>query len=319
MAIHKRNLWATRYICFTDLHRRITPYDHVPAGPTDPANWPFEMEGSCYWQFRPNPALDWFNHIEYGKPLDFIQEGKIMYFPQRAQNTWYVEDEFTDGEDEQTLYLNADRTLAPDATDAQEVTYAYDPYNPAEFTGMHCMFHPWWSSQIEGAMNLGVALKFHDQNSPDFRFDVKSFVSEPLAADTNLKGAISADLCVKSDCEDTCFYLRMYVIHDGVTYAVREDIDSICHQYPDYVPGEEVVLHYDIPRIAWNMDAGDQIRIDVSSSCYPMYAPHTNVKGLQCDVEKPVVARNTLVMGKSSITFHTTNYAGYDVLDPSAL
>ena len=56
-----------------------------------------------------------------------------------------------------------------------------------------------------------------------------------------------------------------------------------------------------------------------SSSRYPMYAPHTNVKGLQCDVEKPVVARNTVVAGKSSITFHTTDYSGYDVLDPSAL
>ena len=50
-----------------------------------------------------------------------------------------------------------------------------------------------------------------------------------------------------------------------------------------------------------------------------MYAPHTNVKGPQCDVEKPVVAHNTVVAGKSSITFHTTDYSGYDMLDPSAL
>lgn len=291
----------------------VSPYGHSSAGPRDPKDWPFDMSGSRYGEISPNLALDWFNHIEKGTPLDFIQEGKIMYFPQRAQNSWYVEDTFTEGENEQTLYLNADRVLAPAAADVQEVTYVYDPYNPAEFTGLHSFFTPWWA-ELAGSTSL-----FTPQNQPDFRFDVKSFVSEPLAEDASLKGTISADLCVKSDCEDTCFYLRMYVIHDGVTYAIREDLDSICHQYPDYVPGEEVVLHYDIPQLAWNLATGDQIRVDVSSSCYPMYAPHTNVKGLQCDVEKPVVAHNTLVMGKSSITFHTTDYSGYDVLDPSAL
>ena len=281
----------------------VSPYGHASEGPSDPNGWPFAMAGSRYTEISPDLALDWFNHLEKGTPLNFIQQGKIMYFPQRGQNSWYVEDEFTQGETECTLYLNADRVLAPTPADAQEITYVYDPYNPAEFTGLHSPFSDGFAPQAQ----------------PDFRFDVKSFVSEPLTEGINVKGSIAADLCVKSDCEDTCFYLRVYMVHDGVAYPMREDIDSICHQWPDYVPGEEVMLHFDLQQVAWNLSAGDQIRIDVSSSCYPMYAPHTNVKGLQCDVEKPVVAHNTVVTGKSAVTFHATDYSTYSVLDPSAL
>ena len=94
-------------------------------------------------------------------------------------------------------------------------------------------------------------------------------------------------------------------MRDGVAMAMRDDITSLCYALGDYTPGTEVKLNFKMAHMVWKLQPGDQLRVDISSSAFPLYSLHTNVKGLQGDVVTPKFANNTIVLGKSSITFRT--------------
>ncbi len=67
-------------------------------------------------------------------------------------------------------------------------------------------------------------------------------VSEPAATaeeKTFIKGILTADVAVSSDCEDTSFIVRIDVVKNGVAYNPREDITSLSYQLGDYTPRRE--------------------------------------------------------------------------------
>ena len=57
--------------------------------------------------------------------------------------------------------------------------------------------------------------------------------------------------------------------------------------------------------IAIRFFPGDQIRLDVSSSAWPHYVPHTNCKGLFALQTQAKVAHNTIITGPSALILHT--------------
>lgn len=278
-------------------------------------NWVFDMEGASSDAFYPRAVMNWCNHIRFGEPLEGAREGKFGFFPENSQCHWYFEDKFTDGETAHVMHLNADRTLSAEAGPSSEITYLYNPYDPVIY--------------YEGAgRNIGyprpvvseypqMAGYLSPQDAPNWRHDVISFVSEPFAEKTCLKGRMFADLRVRSDCEDTCFYVRVMVMHDGASYPVRDDITSISWEHSDYKPGDEVTVRLETPALAWELQPGDRLRVDVTSSSFPNYSIHTNVRGKQCDVEQPKLTHNTIVCGASTFTFHTSalSPADYEIVE----
>lgn len=284
----------------------VTPYGHsLWIG--DREAWPIKMDGSTLPDASRNYVEDWFDHIRTGKEPEFAKPGKITFFPEAGSKKWYSEPVFTNGETECKLYLNSGSKLGCEPEAPSEITYLYNPYNPAPFYGCGGDIEPGPTRpgfETENFHNIGMT----PQDVPNFRQDVISFVSDPLTREECLKGRMSSDVYVKSDCEDTCFYARVSVVKDGVTRMMRDDIHALCYQGADYTPGEEVLVHFDFHPMAWDLKPGDQLRIDISSSCYGLYSVHTNVKGLQCEVEKPKMAHNTIVLGKSSFTLQTTDY-----------
>ena len=111
-----------------------------------------------------------------------------------------------------------------------------------------------------------------------------------------------ASLAVSSDCEDTCFYARVSVDKgDGIWYLLRDDITTMRADGRDYVPGTEKTLSLAFPRLAFRLEKGDRLRVDVSSAC-SQFAPHGNVKGNQNFVREPRTARNTVFAERSSLT-----------------
>lgn len=283
----------------------VNPYDHggLNCHPDGVAMdyWPFDMKGADLTEAYPNPIINWFDHVRKGEVLNLVKEGEIVFFPECGESKWYYEDTFNEGEEERVLYLNEGGKVETTQGAVGEITYLYNPYNPAVFYG-------------GTDHNIGFARPGYErmgakplipQDPPNWRYDIVSFEGEPFAEDFTLKGSMSADVYVKSDCEDTSFYARVYLIRDGQTYGIRDDITSLCYQLGDYTPGEEVKLHFDFSHLVWEVQAGDSLRIDITSSCFPMYSLHTNVKGLQGYVEKPKYAHNTVVFGKSTFTYHT--------------
>jgi len=97
----------------------------------------------------------------------------------------------------------------------------------------------------------------------------------------------------------------MSLVRHHVAYGLRDDILSLAGQNPDYVPGTEAELNFSMDRIAFRILPGDRIRLDVSSSAWPFYVPHTNRKGLFSEQTSATVAHNTVVLGKSALTLFT--------------
>ena len=140
------------------------------------------------------------------------------------------------------------------------------------------------------------------QPEPDFRDDVVSFVLPPAEEELRVRGRMRAALAVSSDCEDTCIYVRVSVDKgDGVWYLLRDDITTLCTDGHPYVPGSEKTVALAFPRLAFRLEKGDRLRVDVASAC-SQFAPHGNVEGNQNFVREPKTARNSVVPERSSLT-----------------
>lgn len=278
----------------------FVPYGHIITRPQE--GWAgFEMDGSELATFSEHYAVNWFNHLRTGEELVNVREGQIAFFPEAGNNKWYYEKGVLSEGTAKELYLNEGRVLgdAPGFPDA--ITYLYNPYNPAIFMSP--------CERTNGTPNPARSKNdpydpiMAEQDAPNSRYDIISFTGKKIEKHCFIKGTIRTKLTVKSDCEDTCFYVRVCIVKDGIAYGVRDDIRTLCHELGNYIPGEAVELNFEMTPLVWELFPGDELRVDVSSSCFPHFAPHTNVKAeIQAEVEKPKYANNTIICGASSVS-----------------
>lgn len=214
----------------------------------------------------------WIESIR-GKGEFPLEEGKITYYEIFGKG--WCTDSFETPEKQLKFTLGEGERL-----------YVYNPYNPASFKG-------------------GLSTNFGGvqwQDEPNSRYDILSFFTPEFREDTVIKGKIKAKLRVKSDCEDTCFYMRLSLCKKEGYYGLRDDINQISNFSPDYKPGEEIDMDFTFDEHAFVVKKGERIRIDVSSSAYPLYVRHTNQKGLYSMQNTAKIAHNTVISDKSYIT-----------------
>ena len=267
----------------------VTPFDHN-YNPR-PEIIPEEMQDfrdALLRDIEPDFIYKWFDHFRNGADLGFIEKGKMVYY-RLWDNKWITVDDLENAADEKVFYLTAEHALQTSPAEDGEITYLYNPYDPAPFEGGVCH-------------NFG-GMKY--QPEPNSRYDIISFLSEPLEEDMICEGEIEVELHCRSTAEDSCFYLRLDLERQGKTVSLRDDIDSLCRTEKDYVPGTERVLKYTFVAHAFKMVRGDRLRLDVSSSCVPYFQVHTNKKGMQALQTTAEVCRNTVITGKSFIRLFT--------------
>ena len=264
-------------------------FDHTTSGYED---WPLRTEGSVLSTFTADYVADFFDSVRLGTtPANpNLKPGYAVYFP--VDGTHWIAEPGTiaNGTTEHVLYLNADGQLDPQAGAVSSITYTYDPNDPASFLGDD------QSGELGGP-----------EAEPNSRQDILTFLGEPVTEETYIKGIIEGDLVVSSDCADTCFYLRVDMVKDGVAYNLRADITSLVYQLGEYTPGEKVTLHFRTSPVVCRLNPGDSIRVDVTSSAAGTFSLHSNVAGNQYEISAPVVARNTVYTGESFIRFFTEN------------
>ena len=132
--------------------------------------------------------------------------------------------------------------------------------------------------------------------------NVISVCTPAFEEDTFVKGKMTARLRVRSDCEDTCFYIRLSLCKEEGYYGLRDDINQISNFAQSYVPGEEIEMDFSFDEHAFVIKKGEKLRIDVSSSAFPHYVPHTNNRGPFALQTTAKIAHNTVICDKSSIT-----------------
>ena len=109
-------------------------------------------------------------------------------------------------------------------------------------------------------------------------------------------------LRVASDCEDTCFYVRVGITKKEGDFSLRDDIDQLSNRFPDYVPGTPVDLEYDLDPIALQAGEGERLRVDIASSAFPLFVPHTNTREPFYSARGTRVAHNTVFLDGCSLT-----------------
>ena len=171
------------------------------------------------------------------------------------------------------------------------MTYKYNPYAPASFKG-------------------GLSANFGGnewQDEPNSRYDIISVYTPEFEEDTYIKGKIRARLRVSSDCEDTCFYMRLSLSKEEGDYGLRDDINQISNFDPEYTPNGEIEMDFTFDEHAFLVKKGEKIRVDISSSAFPLYVPHTNQKGLFSEQATAKIANNTVFMKDSYIELPTSD------------
>ena len=207
-----------------------------------------------------------------GKETAPFEKGKVTYY-KLFGNEWCT-DSFEKVDELRTIPLGQG-----------EVTYCYNPYNPATFKG-------------------GLSTNFGGtawQDPPNSRYDIISVYTPEFSEETFIKGKMKAKLKVKSNCEDTCFYMRISLCKIEGDYGLRDDINQISNFCADYIPGDELEMTFSFDEHAFVIQKGEKLRIDISSSAFPHYVRHTNNKGLFSEQTTAKIAHNTVVLDESYI------------------
>ena len=254
---------TARSMCTLVVH----PFDHSCRG----YEQPIDFEDGNPLKNNPQYRIEWCEAAR-GK-CDFpFERGKITYY-KLFDSKWCCDNFDTDTENKRI-------TLGEGS-----VTYKYNPYDPASFNG-------------------GLSLNFGGnawQDEPNLRFDIVSLFTSKFEEDTYVKGKIGVKLTVSSDCEDTCFYIRLSICKDEGYYGIRDDINQISNFSPNYNPGEKIEMTYSVDEHAFVIKKGEKLRIDISSSAFPLFVSHTNNRGLFSEQRTAKVATNTVYLEKSYV------------------
>jgi len=202
------------------------------------------------------------HHLNGGPPLG---GAPVRVFLQQA-GTWL---EFEDWPPPATVgagyYLRAGGGLSPEAEPgaARPGTFVYDPADPTPSAGGPLLQPP--GKQVDNA-----AIEARD--------DVLTFTSDPLPADQDLVGPVSARVFLRTGREHADVFVRVCDVDaQGVS---RNIVDGIRRLSPLTVPaadvrvGDDGILAVDVELYptAYRVRAGHRIRVQVSGGSFPRYA-----------------------------------------------
>ncbi|MBE6687328.1 MAG: CocE/NonD family hydrolase [Ruminococcaceae bacterium] len=242
----------------------VHPYSHGGSH----TEGPVVFENGELNDIVPDYRIAWIDHIRNGTPPPF-GKGKVTYYKTFGEE-WCCDDFELDGK-----YISL-------PMGSGEISYSYDPKHPSIYKG-------------------GLSCNFGGCQWQEKRDDIVCVYTDEFNEESYIKGKIRARLCVKSNCGDTCFYIRISLCKKEGDYAIRDDIQKISNFDNEYCPGNEIVIDFCFDEHAFVISKGEKLRIDISSSAFPMYIPHTNYRGLFSDIRESRVAENTVILDKSEI------------------
>lgn len=228
--------------------------------------------------------LAWFDHFLKGVDNGIATGPRVDYF-MLGENRWHSDDTWPP---RSTIfkhyYLHSnghaasvmgdgglqEETTAPEHGNVPD-HYTYEPWNPTPSVGGHSCCD--WQSGPQGQF---------DQSSVEQRSDVLVYSSKPLDQPLSIVGPISVVLYASSSATDTDFTAKVVDVspdgtalnlNNGVQVArFRESLEK-----PKLIkPG--VIYKYEIHvwPTANQFRKGHRIRLEISSSDFPQFAPNPN-------------------------------------------
>jgi putative CocE/NonD family hydrolase len=162
-------------------------------------------------------------------------------------------------------------TTSPPGPDQPPDTYTYDPAHPAPSVGGHSCCGA--QSGPQGP---------YDQTLPEQRSDVLVYSSDVMSTDTEVTGPVTVDLWASSSARDTDFTAKLAVVKpDGQVVNLNNGVlrtafkDSLSEPHPA-TPGQPNEYEIAIWPTSYLFRAGERVRLEISSSDFPQFAPNPN-------------------------------------------
>jgi uncharacterized protein len=258
----------------------IGPWDHVNWGRSDSHPAPLLKDIGAAGDSPVNDLmLAWFDHFLKSEDNDVAGKPRVDYFVMGA-NTWKSATSWPLPQTNwTTFYLSGsggidDRKgqLVSTAPGAQPPdTYTYDPAFPVPSLGGHSCCGA--QSGPQGP---------YDQIPVEQRSDVLVYSSTPLEHDTEMTGPVNVRLWAQSTSADTDFTAKLTAVKsDGKVINLNNGIlrtsfrDSLSDPTPT-TPGRPYEYQIQVWPTSYEFRAGDRIRLEISSSDYPQFAPNPN-------------------------------------------
>ncbi|MBR3991316.1 MAG: CocE/NonD family hydrolase [Clostridia bacterium] len=248
----------------------IHAYHH--GGNSDEQPYCFSPAATLEERF-PDFDLRWMNYVRgLGEPP--VEPGKATYYELFSEDGWKTDDLPEPGRSSTFTLGGGERS------------YVYDPADP--------------TPAARGLSHCFGGTYFLDP--PGSREDVLSFYTPPFGEDVHAGGGMDVRLKVRSDCLDTCFYVRVAIEKPEGDFVLRDGITQISNVCPDYVPGDAVELDFPLDLCRFVIRKGERLRVDVSSAAFPQFVPHTNNRGLFSVQTSSRPATNTVLCDESTLT-----------------
>jgi putative CocE/NonD family hydrolase len=217
--------------------------------------------------------LRWFDHWLKGRDTGMLAEAPIKVFVMGA-NVWRDEQEWPLARAVDTpWYLHTDGELSPEQPGNEAPDrYEYDPADPVPARGGALLMTPEFPAGP------------YDQRPIEARPDVLVYTSAPLEHDVEVTGPITVQLWAISSAPDTDFVARLTdVFPDGRSFNLTDGI--VRARYRDFSKGAAPSLiepgrPYDYVIDLWAtsnvFQQGHQIRLQITSSCFPRWDRNPN-------------------------------------------
>ncbi|HEY3683702.1 MAG TPA: CocE/NonD family hydrolase [Streptosporangiaceae bacterium] len=261
----------------------IGPWEHVDWGRSGSAPTPMLKAIGPVGESPVNEMmLAWYDHflkgqdngVSTGKPtVDYFEMGANVWrraagwpLPGTRMTRYYLD---SDGH---AASVNGTGTLtsAPPAS-APADHYTYRPWDPVPSMGGHSC-----------CGTVGGQQGAYDQAPIEQRPDVLVYSGPALTQDLHVTGPISVSLYAKTSARDTDWTAKLVNVHpDGTAVNLNDGIvraaarDSLSHLSP-VTPGKAYKYTISVWPTSNLFKKGDRIRVEISSSDYPQFAPNPN-------------------------------------------
>ena len=242
--------------------------------------------------------IDWFEYWLKGRDNGITNMPKVQYYTM-GSNEWQSADSWPPPETRYTkYYLHSEGRANSRYGDGVLSTEAPGEEPPDIFT--YDPGHPVPSVGGPRGTSYGTPSGAIDQGRVDVRNDVLVYTTPPLKEGIELTGSITAVFYVSSTAKDTDFTGKLVDVYpDGTAYNLQVGI--LRARYREGFTQKVWMEEGGVYRIQIDMDAtsnyfapGHRIRLQVSSSDFPLFERNLNTGGNNFDETEWIVARNSV-------------------------
>jgi len=249
----------------------------------------------------------WFDFFLKGEDNGVLSKTPKVRYYTMGLNKWQASDTWPPREAKPLTFFLASKSransltgdgvllnAAPDKDNADQ--FAYDPMNPVPTPG--------GSSYSIGADHHAGAF---DQRGLEMRDDILVYTTDPLTKGIEVTGPVDLTLYVSSDAKDTDFTVKLVDVQpDGTAWNIDDNIQRVRYREgydkpPVWMEKDKVYkVSFQPMQTSTYFAAGHRLRIEISSSNFPIYDRNLNTGGSNFDETQGVVAHNQV--------HHSTRY-----------